>query len=118
MRGSNLELDLKGVPESHYKVYVRPIISHYNPFQLDNSRMAMGENLSLFTRAWCYQERVLATRILHYTPEEMVFECRTGLVCECGEYDGTRPYVKARLSSLVSTSSTSTISHPSPQHAL
>jgi hypothetical protein len=33
--------------------------------------------------AWCFQERLLATRILHYTEQEIVFECRAGYQCEC-----------------------------------
>jgi hypothetical protein len=37
----------------------------------------------LFNRAWCFQERLLATRVLHYTKDEIVFECRTGYRCEC-----------------------------------
>ncbi|KAK1750475.1 heterokaryon incompatibility protein-domain-containing protein [Echria macrotheca] len=34
-------------------------------------------------RAWCFQERFLSRRILHYTAAEMAFECRTGVQCEC-----------------------------------
>ncbi|KAF2648241.1 hypothetical protein K491DRAFT_763197 [Lophiostoma macrostomum CBS 122681] len=38
----------------------------------------------LFTRAWCYQERMLGKRILHFTKSEIVFECLRSLNCECG----------------------------------
>ncbi|KJX98682.1 hypothetical protein TI39_contig397g00015 [Zymoseptoria brevis] len=31
----------------------------------------------LFTRAWCFQESHLATRILHFTTASTLFECRT-----------------------------------------
>ncbi|SMY21948.1 unnamed protein product [Zymoseptoria tritici ST99CH_1A5] len=31
----------------------------------------------LFTRAWCFQESHLATRILHFTSASTLFECRT-----------------------------------------
>jgi len=37
----------------------------------------------LLTRAWCFQERLLGKRVLHFTKEEMVFECLTALNCEC-----------------------------------
>lgn len=38
----------------------------------------------LLYRAWCFQERVLATRIVHFLKDEMVFECLTCMECECG----------------------------------
>lgn len=38
----------------------------------------------LLTRAWCFQERLLATRMLHFTADEMVFDCLEGIECECG----------------------------------
>lgn len=47
-----------------------------------NSRMS-DVAYPLFSRAWCFQERLLATRILHYTEQEIVFECRTGYQCKC-----------------------------------
>jgi hypothetical protein len=37
-----------------------------------------------FERAWCFQERLLAPRVLHFTKSEIVFECQDGLQCECG----------------------------------
>lgn len=45
----------------------------------------------LVNRAWCFQERLLSTRILHYTKSEMVFDCLTAMQCECGalgDHDG------------------------------
>ncbi|KAK1524235.1 uncharacterized protein CCOS01_09322 [Colletotrichum costaricense] len=38
----------------------------------------------LLTRAWVYQERMLSTRVLHFGPQEIFFECRSDLFCECG----------------------------------
>ncbi|KAF2459321.1 hypothetical protein BDY21DRAFT_408618, partial [Lineolata rhizophorae] len=38
--------------------------------------------LPLFSRAWCFQERLLARRVLHFTPTQMVFECRS-----CCQYE-------------------------------
>lgn len=37
----------------------------------------------LLSRAWVYQERVLSPRTLHFLHDEVVFECLTGLECEC-----------------------------------
>ncbi|KAF2468471.1 HET-domain-containing protein [Lindgomyces ingoldianus] len=38
----------------------------------------------LFSRAWCFQERMLGTRVLHFAKGEMVFECLAAMQCECG----------------------------------
>ena len=35
-------------------------------------------------RAWCFQERILATRIIHFTAAEFIWECKTKIDCECG----------------------------------
>ncbi|CAM1507525.1 Fc.00g071660.m01.CDS01 [Cosmosporella sp. VM-42] len=42
----------------------------------------------LLSRAWCFQERLLATRILHFTKTEAVFDCLTSMECECGALTG------------------------------
>jgi hypothetical protein len=38
----------------------------------------------LLSRAWGFQERLLATRVLHFTPSELVWECQGARWCECG----------------------------------
>jgi hypothetical protein len=38
----------------------------------------------LFGRKWCYQERMLGQRLLYYTAHEIVWECRSSILCECG----------------------------------
>ncbi|KAI1454941.1 heterokaryon incompatibility protein-domain-containing protein [Annulohypoxylon moriforme] len=40
---------------------------------------------SLAGRGWCYQERLLASRIIHFRPGEISFECFHGIRCECDE---------------------------------
>lgn len=56
----------------------------------------------LLTRAWVFQERLLSTRVLHFGPYELFFECRTSIECECNgfEYEGsseTMPSVATKL---------------------
>lgn len=41
--------------------------------------------LPLFYRAWAFQERLLARRVVHFTPSELVWECRSCTICECGD---------------------------------
>ncbi len=38
----------------------------------------------LFQRAWCFQERLLSPRLLHFHADEMVWVCRNATACECG----------------------------------
>lgn len=38
----------------------------------------------LLHRAWAFQERMLAPRVLHFHMEEMFWECKTCTLCECG----------------------------------
>ncbi|KAH6664626.1 heterokaryon incompatibility protein-domain-containing protein [Halenospora varia] len=53
-----------------------------------SSMAQVVEDLSpLASRAWCWQENVLSTRVLHYTQSELIFECRTEVVSE----DGAKP---------------------------
>lgn len=40
---------------------------------------------ALTGRGWCYQERLLSSRIIHFRPGEISFECFAGTKCECDE---------------------------------
>ncbi|KAF3914415.1 hypothetical protein ABW21_db0208340 [Orbilia brochopaga] len=41
-------------------------------------------------RAWCFQERVLSRRVLHFAREQMYFECNDGIRSEDGLHRTTR----------------------------
>ncbi|TRX96436.1 hypothetical protein FHL15_002708 [Xylaria flabelliformis] len=45
------------------------------------------ESAPLLSRAWVYQETILSPRTVHFHREELVWECREALRCECGYYD-------------------------------
>jgi hypothetical protein len=36
----------------------------------------------ILTRAWVFQERLLSTRVLHFGPQELSWECRTNVASE------------------------------------
>ena len=59
-------------------------ISHheYDPV-LASKKLPDSQRLSLHTRSWALQERILVTRIVHFTGQELVWECRTSSSCEC-----------------------------------
>jgi len=55
--------------------------------QIDSHRFQRREprlNYTLHGRGWCMQERLLASRIIHFLPDEILFECQAGRKCECG----------------------------------
>jgi hypothetical protein len=64
-----------------FAIYFRKYINH-TPFQAD-SRPHGKRNLPLFLRGWTFQEQLLAPRIVHFTEEELVWECSENTVCEC-----------------------------------
>ena len=49
-------------------------------------------------RAWCFQERLLASRCLVFRDDEVVWECRSCCLCECG---GRQEHFSAGDSSMV-----------------
>lgn len=61
----------------------------------------------LAARAWCMQESLLSNRLLHYTSDEMVWECNEARWCECGSGAATasemeeNPNVVLRRSDLI-----------------
>lgn len=42
------------------------------------------EHFPLMQRGWVYQEHILSRRFLHCGPRELVWECHSGTLCECG----------------------------------
>ncbi|KAK4040497.1 heterokaryon incompatibility protein-domain-containing protein [Parachaetomium inaequale] len=42
------------------------------------------DTFPLLARAWGYQERLLAPRVLHFGPHEVFWECMQRLECDCG----------------------------------
>lgn len=61
---------------------VREALKH-DQFYEGSEKNERHSSYPLFQRAWCFQERILATRISHFTKNEIVFECKTGCKCEC-----------------------------------
>jgi hypothetical protein len=67
-----------------YTVFVRELFSHKD-LSTEAAKGAKSD-IPLLTRAWAYQERLLATRVLHYLTNELFWECRSAIRCECGVY--------------------------------
>jgi hypothetical protein len=43
----------------------------------------------LFERGWIYQERLLSARVLYFEENELLWDCRTDVFCECGDFPST-----------------------------
>lgn len=55
--------------------------------------VADQEASPMFTRAWIFQERLLASRILYLFHEEVVFECSNQIQCQCSGVRNITPTV-------------------------
>jgi hypothetical protein len=73
---------------SSYAIYSR-LPHRYHPTD-GFSLKGISEDYPLMERAWVYQEKLLAPRILYFG-EELSWECREASACECSE---ARPGVK------------------------
>jgi hypothetical protein len=56
----------------------------------------MLDSLPLLKRAWVFQERLLSPRVLHFTSQEMIFECLVGSWCECSDNPEWKTQTKCR----------------------
>lgn len=97
----NQTLSFSGISSSGspFRVFARQSVTHASFGWGLSSPHSNGEvssypvnhsypNHPLFSRAWCFQERLLGRRIVHYTKSEIVWECLTCLECECNSLDG------------------------------
>ncbi|ORY11043.1 heterokaryon incompatibility protein-domain-containing protein [Clohesyomyces aquaticus] len=72
---------------------LRPLLhlAHARFIELENAANHI-EDAPLMSRAWAFQERLLPCRTLHFHAEELVWKCKTGMRCECGDMDD--PWLK------------------------
>jgi len=71
---------------------------------LVGGRTARSEQHPLMLRKWCFQERILSRRILYYSLDELVWECRKAVLCECGDppfYASLQRTIKTRYDNLL-----------------
>ena len=73
-----------------YQVYARRRLSHCEFWEITNIHND-ADQWPLLTRAWTYQERLLSPRILHFTRDELWWECMEHNKCECSPDPAQRP---------------------------
>jgi hypothetical protein len=67
-----------------YCIYARKKIQHPGAHRKTSPLEAQ---LPLLSRGWVYQERLLSTRVVHFGPQEIAWECKSIAVCQCGKYE-------------------------------
>ncbi|KAK4169669.1 heterokaryon incompatibility protein-domain-containing protein [Cladorrhinum sp. PSN259] len=78
-------LDIFPIVTSGLTVYCRRPLDHFwlttDPSKL---RKDIEEQIPVWSRGWCLQEEVLASRLLSFHGDEFFFQCRLGIYhCEC-----------------------------------
>jgi len=61
-----------------YQLHSRTSLDHW-PYE--------SNGLPLLKRAWALQERLLSPRLVHFTDNELVWECLEAFTCECSKID-------------------------------
>jgi hypothetical protein len=72
-------------PRVHYSESNQAHQLYGNEEEIINPSFTDG---GLLSRAWAFQERALSTRIVHFTKDELVWECKEKRWCECGDING------------------------------
>jgi hypothetical protein len=78
---------------SDFTVYARSTLRHRAFFGASEGDEHVHVNKAaypLLTRAWVLQEQLLGRFVLHFSRDELVFQCLGGISCECGALDGFR----------------------------
>ncbi|KAI1426545.1 heterokaryon incompatibility protein-domain-containing protein [Xylaria sp. FL1777] len=66
------------------KAFVQPLMPHRYARQNLHSTYRQPPEEPVECRAWCFQENLASTRLLHYGSNEMIWECNERTLCECG----------------------------------
>ena len=81
----SVNMQVQAIDGQPTNLLLRSPILHENFYAASlEGGMTPEEDYPLLQRAWCFQERLLATRVLQFTDTEVVFECKTGQQRECG----------------------------------
>lgn len=71
-------------PPGSVSVLVRPQLQHPVWRRADHyCEFSTAPEYPLMSRAWVYQERMLSRRTVHFTRQELVWECVESIWCEC-----------------------------------
>ncbi|KAK5722277.1 hypothetical protein LTR17_014283 [Elasticomyces elasticus] len=91
-RAQAVKVNITDVSGIRTTLYARKQIKHeiwdwlnnsaFNQSTRNSIKSDIAGKYPLFRRAWCFQERILSRRTIHYTAEELVWECLGMTSCE------------------------------------
>lgn len=79
--GKDNQITMTWPEGENYQFYIREKIYHFGSIS--------SQSISLFpllTRGWVYQERLLASRVLHFGLKELLWDCNKMSTCECSSF--------------------------------
>ncbi|CAJ2508126.1 Uu.00g093120.m01.CDS01 [Anthostomella pinea] len=62
-----------------FQLYAQPVLATFHSWLLPQ----LPALAPAFSRAWCYQERLVSPRVVYFSREEVLWECFTDTACEC-----------------------------------
>ena len=68
-----------------FSVFAREFLDHL-PLRGMEQR-TKTEEYPVLGRCWCFQERLLSRRVVHFTEKELVWDCCSSYRCKCGAYE-------------------------------
>ncbi|KAJ4256024.1 hypothetical protein NW762_009098 [Fusarium torreyae] len=82
-----------------------PFVLHQRVYHSTQQSRSQNNTQPIDQRGWTMQERLTSRRVLHFTTEELVWECRTLLECECRRQSHSSPHLfdHRRMHSLETT---------------
>jgi hypothetical protein len=81
--------------QKHIILVRRPVESH-ELYSYGLGAKNTAAEFPIEDRAWCFQERILSTRIVHFNCDELVWECNSSAQCECGGITSRKHFVGIR----------------------
>ncbi|KAI1152464.1 heterokaryon incompatibility protein-domain-containing protein [Nemania diffusa] len=83
-----------------FPILMRATLPHPAELTMNIPRADNRVMYPLLSRAWAYQERILSPRVIHFLHNELMWECRHGLECECQDLTPSsitsRSYVRTK----------------------
>jgi hypothetical protein len=75
--------------EGNYKIFVRHAlhVAHDHFTRSMDYAHTIEHASPLLGRGWVLQERLLSSRTLHFHAEELIWECASGISCECSRLE-------------------------------
>jgi hypothetical protein len=78
-----------------------------------DQKLVKPSALPTFNRGWIFQERLLSSRVLHFGPQELSWECLEDSACQCaGKYSSTTPEFSSEVANPALTVSAQRILKP------